>query len=45
MGNENLQEVSKNEMVEALEKGIMKINSGDILLGKVISVTEKGGNE
>ena len=40
MENENLQEVSKNEMVEALEKGIMKINSGDILLGKVISVTE-----
>jgi small subunit ribosomal protein S1 len=40
MENENLQEVSMNEMVEALEKGIMKINSGDILLGKVISVTE-----
>lgn len=40
MENENIQEVSKDEMVEALEKGIMKINSGDILLGKVISVTE-----
>ena len=40
MENENIQEVSKDEMVDALEKGIMKINSGDILLGKVISVTE-----
>ena len=40
MENENIQEVSMNEMVEALEKGIMKINCGDILLGKVISVTE-----
>jgi len=40
MEKDNLQEASQNEITEALEKGIMKINSGDILLGKVISVTE-----
>lgn len=40
MENENVEEMSMKDMLDALGKGVMKIKSGDILPGKVISVTK-----